>query len=264
MSQAPHHHEGAPAPRRITVVTAVHAPSARFLPEAHRSLAAQELPDGWEWRWVIREDGTTDAVRPHVPDDERIVFRQGRPGGPGVARTLALADADGEYVKILDADDQLTPGALARDLAALEARPDLGWATSRALDLLPDGSTAGFPGDPDEGPLERGAVLAHFTAHDHRAQVHPATLFVRRELLLALGGWMALPASEDTGLLLALDAVSRGWFTAETGLLYRKWDGQVTGQAPHVDPAERRARMAVVVARAHALAGLRAGRASPR
>ncbi|NEB00533.1 glycosyltransferase family 2 protein [Streptomyces sp. SID13726] len=243
--------------RHITVVTAVHAPSARFLPEAWASLRAQELPGGWEWRWVVQEDGRTDEVRPYVPDNPRVTFRQGRPGGPGVARTMALAHAHGTYVRILDADDQLTPGALARDLAALEADPALGWAVSRALDRLPDGSTAGFPGDPAEGPLDRGAVLAHWAAHDFLAQVHPATLCVRRELLLALGGWMALPASEDTGLLLALDAVSRGWFTAEPGLLYRKWEGQVTGQPAHVDPAERTARMAVVEARARALAGWR-------
>jgi glycosyltransferase involved in cell wall biosynthesis len=240
--------------RRITVVTAVHAPSARFLPDAYASLSGQRLPDGWEWNWVIQEDGTTDDVRPHVPDDERISFRQGRPGGPGVARTIALARADGAYVKVLDADDRLTPGALARDLAALEADPAIGWATSRALDLLPDGSTAGFPGDPADGPVERGAVLRFWKENGYRAQVHPATLFVRRELLTALGGWMALPASEDTGLLLALNAVSRGWFTAEAGLLYRKWEGQVTGQASHVDPAERNARMAVAEARARALA----------
>jgi hypothetical protein len=73
---------------------------------------------------------------------------------------------------------------------------------------------------------------------------------------MALGGWMALPASEDTGLLLALDAVSRGWFSAEAGLLYRKWEGQVTGQASHVDPVERTARMAVAETRARALAGI--------
>ncbi|GAB2736378.1 glycosyltransferase family 2 protein [Streptomyces bullii] len=243
--------------RRITVVTAVHAPSAGFLPEAYKSLRAQELPAGWEWRWLIQEDGRTDEVRPHVPDDERVTFRQGRPGGPGTARTIALAHADGAYVKVLDADDQLTPGALARDLAALEADPSVGWATSRVLDLLPDGSTAGFPGDPDDGPIEPGAVLDFWAANGHRAQVHPATLFVRRDLLLALGGWMALPASEDTGLLLALNSVSRGWFSAEVGLLYRKWEGQATGQPSHVDPAERAARMAVVEARARALAGLR-------
>ena len=242
--------------RRITVVTAVHAPSARFLPEAYKSLCEQRLPDGWEWQWLIQEDGCGDEVGPYVPDDARVSFRQGRAGGPGVARTIALARAEGSYVKVLDADDQLQPGALGRDLAALEDRPDLGWATSRALDLLPDGSTAQFPGDPEEGPIECGTVLDHWTAHGFRAPVHPATLFVRRELLLALGGWMALPASEDTGLLLALDAVSRGWFSAEPGLLYRKWAGQVTGHPAHTDPAEREARMTVVADRARALAEL--------
>ncbi|MFF7644296.1 glycosyltransferase [Streptomyces canus] len=239
----------------ITIITAVHAPSAPFLPEAYASLCTQELPGGWEWRWVIQEDGRTDEVRPYVPDDPRVTFRQGRPGGPGVARTVALAHATGPYVKVLDADDLLTPGALARDLAALEADPALGWATSRALDRLPDGSTVGSPDDPEEGPLAPGALLAHWKAHA-LPPVVPGTLFVRRELLLALGGWMALPASEDTGLLLALDAVSRGWFTAEPGLLYRKWEGQVTGQAAHVDTVELEARLAVTQARAHALAAL--------
>ncbi|WP_180687365.1 glycosyltransferase family 2 protein [Streptomyces gossypiisoli] len=242
--------------RHVVIVTAVHPPSARFLPDAYASLCEQRLPEGWEWRWVIQEDGESEDVRPYVPEDARVTFRQGRRGGPGVARTIALAHADGEYVKVLDADDRLAPGVLARDLAVLEAEPGVGWVTSRALDLLPDGSTIGFPGDPQDGPVERGAVLAFWTANDFRAQVHPASLCVRRDLLLALGGWMALPASEDTGLLLALNAVSRGWFSAEVGLLYRKWEGQVTGQASHVDPGERQARMAVAEARARALAEL--------
>ncbi|WP_406331393.1 glycosyltransferase family 2 protein [Streptomyces sp. NBC_00203] len=240
--------------RRIIIVTAVHGPSAKFLPEAYKSLSEQELPDGWEWHWVIQEDGKTDDVAPYVPADERVTFRQGRPGGPGVARTVALAHADGEYVKVLDADDQLAPGTLARDLAALENDRTVGWATSRVLDFMPDGSTVGFPGDPDNGPIERGVVLDYWKANGFRAQVHPATLFVRRDLLLALGGWMALPASEDTGLLLALNSVSRGWFSEEVGLLYRKWEGQATGQASHIEPAERDARMAVVEARSRALA----------
>ncbi|MEW1660443.1 glycosyltransferase [Streptomyces sp. NPDC093707] len=243
--------------RRIIIVTAVHAPSAPFLPDAYASLRRQELPDGWEWQWVVQEDGKSDQVAPYVPDDARVTFRQGRPGGPGVARTLALSQAAGEYVKVLDADDQLAPGALARDLAALEGDRGIGWATSRALDLLPDGSTVGFEGDPEPGPIEHGAVLDFWAAHDFRAQVHPATLCVRRDLLLALGGWMALPASEDTGLLLALNATSRGWFTPEVGLLYRKWPGQATGQPSHTETAERAARMAVVEARARHLAAFR-------
>ncbi|WP_256103730.1 glycosyltransferase family 2 protein [Streptomyces sp. ODS05-4] len=240
----------------ISVITAVHAPAAHYLPAAYESLCAQQLPEGWDWQWVIQEDGETDAVAPHVPDDPRVSFDRGRPGRAGVARTLGLSRAAGEYLKVLDADDVLTAGALARDLHALTANPELGWATSRVLDLMPDGSTVGFDQDPPEGPIERGAVLAHWKAHDFRAQVHPATLFARRDLVLALGGWMALPASEDTGLLLALSAVSRGWFTADTGLLYRKWPGQVTNHPSHVETGERAARMAVVEARAAALASL--------
>jgi len=242
------------APRRVDVITAVHPPAAPYLADAYASLVAQKLPDGWEWHWLIREDGRTESVRPHVPDDPRVTFTQGRPGGHGVARTMALAHATGSYVKVLDADDQLTPGALARDLAVLEEHPGRGWTTSRVLDLLPDGSTAGFDGDPDGGPLARGVVFDYWKANGYRAQVHPATLFARRDLLLALGGWMALPASEDTGLLLALNAVSPGWFTREYGLLYRKWPGQATAQASHTDTVERDARMTVIELRVQALA----------
>jgi glycosyltransferase involved in cell wall biosynthesis len=185
-----------------------------------------------------------------------VSFGQGRRGGPGVARTLALSRAEGEYVKVLDADDMLTPGALARDLAVLTRHRDVSWVTSRAVDLLPDGTTRVFGDDPPEGPIEPGTVYAYWKSHDFLSLVLAGTLFVRRDLLLSLGGWMALPASEDTGLMMALDAVSRGWFTREVGMIYRKWPGQATQQAAHTDRSEREARMAVIDARTSALAGL--------
>ncbi|RJL31039.1 glycosyltransferase family 2 protein [Bailinhaonella thermotolerans] len=239
----------------ISIVTAAYEPVPGFLRAAYDSLAAQKLPAGWSWEWVVQEDGETGVLSSLLPADPRVSPGQGRRGGPGVARTLALSRANGRLVKVLDADDQLTPGALARDIDAL-ADPRIGWATSRVLDLLPDGSTVGFEGDPPEGPIARGAVLERWLAHDHRAPVHPASLCVRRDLLLALGGWMALPASEDTGLLIAASAVSTGYFSAEPGLLYRKWPGQVTSQAAHMDETERAARMRVIEQRARALAEL--------
>jgi hypothetical protein len=241
--------------RCISVITPVHPDASDYLAEAYQSLLAQQLPKDWEWQWVVQQDGCTHELADLLPADDRISYSTGRQGGNGAAicRTLALARARGELIKVLDADDTLPAGALARDIAILARDPDIGWTTSRVLDLLPDGSTVEFDLDPPAGPIRRGDVLHHWLAHDYRAQVHPATLCVHRELLLILGGWMALPASEDTGLLLSLNAISTGYFIEQVGLLYRKWPKQSTAQAPHADPIERAARVQVIEARARAL-----------
>jgi hypothetical protein len=97
-------------------------------------------------------------------------------------------------------------------------------------------------------------VLDYWRANGFLAQVHPATLCVRRSLLLRLGGWMALPASEDTGLLLAANAVSLGYFLGEPGLHYRKWPGQITHQPAHLAEPARSARMRLIGERAELLA----------
>lgn len=67
---------------------------------------------------------------------------------------------------------------------------------------------------------------------------------------------MALPASGDTGLLLAANATSPGYFISDVGLLYRKWPDQMTSQASHTDKIEWPARMVIIEARAEALATL--------
>ncbi|MFE9583205.1 glycosyltransferase family 2 protein [Nocardia sp. NPDC006044] len=240
--------------RLISIVTPVYQARPEFIADAYKSIVNQALPQGWAWEWIVQADGPSEAATGDtLPKDSRVSFAVGRHGGPGVARTLALGRVNGELVKVLDADDQLGDNALARDIDAL-ANHDIGWTTSRVLDLLPDGSTIGFDNDPEQGVITRGAVLAHWQAHNFRAQVHPATLCIRTQLVLALGGWMGLPASEDTGLLLAANAVADGYFSADVGLLYRKWSGQVTAQAAHTDADDSSTRYAVIERRAQALA----------
>lgn len=240
----------------VSVLTPVYQPVAEHLAAAYDSLRHQVMPAGWQWQWVVQEDGQSGDVARMLPGDPRISPGSGRRSGEAATRNLCLARATGELVKVLDADDQLTPGTLARDISVLSAQPEVGWTTSRVLDLLPGGSTAGFDLDPDEGRIGQGQVLRHWRSHGYRAPVHPATLCIRRDLLLAMGGWMALPASGDTGLLLALNAVSPGYFISEAGLLYRKWPGQMTSQTAHTDKAEWSARMAIIESRAEALAAL--------
>lgn len=237
----------------VSIITPVYGDSAQYLKDAYRSLTEQDMPDGWDWEWLVQEDGKTGLLDGALPVDSRISPGTGRHGGPATARNLALARANGDLVKALDADDMLIPGALARDIAVLTEHPEIGWTTSRLLDLLPDGTTIGFEHDPPEGPIPRGAVLHHWRTHNHRAQVHPASLCIRRDLLLALGGWMALPASEDTGLLLAANAVTTGYFIAQPSLYYRKWPGQTTSQPAHTEPVEHAARTRLIEARAAVL-----------
>lgn len=62
---------------------------------------------------------------------------------------------------------------------------------------------------------------------------------------------MAVTTSEDTGLLLALNAISTGYCIGEPGRLYRVWPGQLT--ASRASDSERRAVLRLIGARAEAL-----------
>ncbi|MGW1270082.1 glycosyltransferase family 2 protein [Streptomyces sp. NPDC002491] len=238
----------------ISVLTAVHEGARPFLSAAYASLTAQELPPGWSWEWCVQEDGSDVAAKDALenPTDPRIRIGASRKGGPAVTRTMAFARSTGPLVKVLDADDELTAGALARDIAALEADASIGWTTSRVVDLMPDGSLLGFEGDPAPGVIPQGDVLSHWRDH-HRPQVHPATLCARRDLITLLGGWMALPSSEDTGLLTALSVLAPGYFISETGLRYRKHEAQSTAHPEHSAGGEWEARMHLIKERAEAL-----------
>ncbi|MFI9788999.1 glycosyltransferase family 2 protein [Kitasatospora sp. NPDC051984] len=231
----------------VSIVTPVHAAALRYLPTAYESLAAQILPDGWDWEWLIQVDGGDGSEVPAgLRTDLRVKPGGSRTGGPGVARTMAWGRSSGTLVKVLDADDVLTPGALGRDIDVLEQHPDVGWTVSRVLDLMPDGTLRHYTlGDPDGGRMTRGALFDYWST-SHRPQVHPATLCVRADLLALAGGWMALPASEDTALLMALDVLSNGYFIEETGLHYRKHPEQTTAHASHTKGQEWEARMGAI------------------
>ena len=246
--------------RVVSVVTPIFDPRPDHLMQAYESLAAQEMPDGWQWEWVVQEDGRTGDVARLLPPDPRVRVATGRPhGGVGQTRNMALARSRGELVKAFDGDDVMGEGVLARDIRVLGEGGDWGWdsgaggseasvqwATSRALDLLPDGSTAASEHDPQPGRLEPGVVADYWRSHGYRLPVHGVTLCIRRPLLVALGGWMGVPGSDDTGLVIAASVVAAGYFHGEVGLYYRKWPGQVTAQAAHTEPDEWNARMKLI------------------
>lgn len=245
----------------ISVITPVgeHA-DPTHLDAAFSSLTAQILPPDVEWEWLLQLDCAVGG--PELPDavcgDRRVRVGRNRRAGPGVARTTALARAAGETVANLDADDRFAPHALADAHAVFAGDDTIGWTTSPVIDLLADGSTRRWDHDPPAGRLRSGSVTAGWT-DTYTLAVHPSTLVARRTLLIALGGWMALPVSEDLGLLVALDTVADGWFHARPGLIRRTHPGQMTRDPIHDN--DKSAFRAFIAQRAAALDDLR--RATP-
>jgi glycosyltransferase involved in cell wall biosynthesis len=103
----------------VSVIVPAHE-AACFLPETIASVRAQTYKD---WELVVADDGSADGtwelLQSAGPDVRS--FRRERAGGPAVARNLALANATGELVAFLDADDLLLPRYLESQVARYEA-----------------------------------------------------------------------------------------------------------------------------------------------
>lgn len=112
-----------PGPR-ISFLTSAYRTEA-FLEATIATVLAQT--DG-SWELIVVDNGNDDAIAAIVSahDDERIrLVRQPNKGYTGGVMAAA-AVATGEYVSVLDSDDQLTPHFVAVMLDELRTHPDSG------------------------------------------------------------------------------------------------------------------------------------------
>jgi teichuronic acid biosynthesis glycosyltransferase TuaG len=96
--------------------------SARFLPVSMRSVLEQSYPN---LELLVADDASTDQTpvlaRRVARRDPRVRFLPSSINqGAGVTRNRALAEAAGQFVAFLDADDIWEPDKLARQLAFME------------------------------------------------------------------------------------------------------------------------------------------------
>ena len=121
----------------VSVVIAAHD-AAPFLPAALESVRAQTFTD---WEVVAVDDGSSDETWSILEDAGPRVraLRNPQAAGPAAARNRALAEAAGELVAFLDADDLLLPRYLESQIGCLEAARAagrrVGIVTSDALGL---------------------------------------------------------------------------------------------------------------------------------
>ncbi|WP_345678302.1 glycosyltransferase family 2 protein [Yinghuangia aomiensis] len=231
---------GAMEPPRLSVITALHAPAVRYLPDAAASLAQQET----RLDWIICFDG--DAAPPDVVTAVEecralvpsvTLVASGRAAGPSTARSVALGYVRTPWTAVLDADDVWLPRGLDRLLAVADfcAAP---WCAGLTVDLLPDGSRVPFPDYLRDGPVPIGSVAEAYEDMGF-LPFHGCAVLWNTAVLWRLGGWPALPTSEDTALVLAASERFEGWYHGGSPVYgYRRHDDQTTAAPAY--PARRR------------------------
>lgn len=137
----------------------------------------------------------------------------GCPAGVG-RNTIATSAPDGAWLVNLDADDIMLPDRLRM---VSECEPDVAYHFCSASDILPDGSTVEFPTEP--GFLDMGW-------RQEREDIHYTTMSIRRENLIAAGGYPGIVCCEDGALCNKLSTLPiTGKVDSRVGVLYRKGHG---------------------------------------
>jgi glycosyltransferase involved in cell wall biosynthesis len=108
----------------VSVVMATYN-GAAFVRDTIDSVLTQTMPD---LEIVIVDDGSRDdtlQVLAAISDPRVRVVQSGSNSGPAVARTIAMGHARGRFIAGLDQDDLCRPDRFARQLAYLDAHPDV-------------------------------------------------------------------------------------------------------------------------------------------
>jgi hypothetical protein len=97
--------------------------AAQYIDDALRSAMAQSYP---AIEMVVVDDGSTDetAARVRAIQDSRIRYLYQSNAGQSAAINVGVEASNGKYIKILDADDWLSPEHVQAQMDALQGHPD--------------------------------------------------------------------------------------------------------------------------------------------
>ncbi len=145
---------------------------------------------------IVVDDGSTDGTREMLEGahGSRVqVLRAERLGVSG-ARNRGMAAAQGEYIALLDSDDEWLPGKLEAQVRFLEARPDYGMVLTDVAQMNRERHTFDVLRRRDAIP-EDGNVLTYVL---RQPALVPSSVLFRRRVLDEIGMFdTSLPTAED-------------------------------------------------------------------
>lgn len=222
----------------VSIVMPVFNTDPSWLHDAIASVRAQVYE---HWELCIGDDGTTnpatlEVLHAHLGQEPRIrLVRLPEQQGIVGASNAALSLATGEFVGLLDHDDELKPHALGEVVLALDEQPTLDVIYSDEDKRDPDGRLVDPFFKPDWSP-------DHLMSRNYVCHL----LVIRRTLVDKLGGFRpGFDGSQDYDLILrATEATSEIAHIPEPLYTWRKVEGSTSAVAdakPWALDAARRA-----------------------
>jgi glycosyltransferase involved in cell wall biosynthesis len=209
---------------RVSIVMAVYN-GERYAEAAIRSVLTQTLSD---LELIVVDDASTDRTLERVRsfDDPRIRLLSNASNiGAAMSAARGFAEARGEYVGRLDADDVSTPDRLSKQVFALDSEPSLGILGSSAVVIDERGARRGV------WQVPSGRLAVAWTSLLRNPFINSATLF-RRELFRRQGLEydLGLAQTEDYDLWARALCVCAGDNLLEPLVYYRRHPGQATSR----------------------------------
>jgi 1,2-phenylacetyl-CoA epoxidase PaaB subunit len=203
---------------------------ARYLRRALHSALAQDVDGGLEV--LVHDDASADDTAQVVAAiaDPRVRYRR-HPAPLGVAanRNSLLAAARGEYVAWLDCDDERLPGTLRRQVALLDAHPEVVLAHGGHGVIDSDGRRLpDWPAALAYDAIEPSAVaFAHLVAAN---EMTTSTVVVRRSAHAAAGPFATTIGASSTDWEMWLRIALRGAvaYSAERICDYRQHEHTIS------------------------------------
>lgn len=212
---------------RISVALSVYN-GERFLAEAVESVLGQSFGD---FELLLLDDGSSDdtpsLIHDYAARDTRVraIVR----GNRGLVASLnqLIDEAAAPLVARMDADDVCLPERFARQVAFLDAHPEVGVLGTWTEDI--DESGAAHPVAAPDHPLTHEDFLGA-VEQGLPLLCHPSVM-MRRDVVRAVGGYhSAFRHCEDLDLWLRLASVTQIANLPERLLRYRHYEEQVSSR----------------------------------
>ena len=171
---------------------------AKTLPRALDSVLAQRLP---AHEIIVVDDGSSDETPELIASRyPRIVYLSQTNQGVSAARNRGIRAATGEWIALLDSDDEWLPSKLAEQARLLQAEPELRICHTEEIWIR-----RGRRVNPMKKHAKSGGDL--FLASLPLCVISPSSVLLRRDLFEDYGLFdETLPACEDYDLWLRLCA----------------------------------------------------------